>query len=72
MALKSPCVDACAINARTGWCAGCGRTVEEITSWRTMTPDRQRTVMADLPRRLRRLRARPSAGDRNDGEGFES
>ncbi|ARU32916.1 hypothetical protein CAP31_09060 [Sulfuriferula sp. AH1] len=23
--LKSPCIDACRIDARTRWCAGCGR-----------------------------------------------
>lgn len=69
MTLKSPCVDACAINARTGWCAGCGRTVEEITSWRKMTPYRQRIVLADLPRRVLRLRSGASGFNHTDGEG---
>lgn len=57
MTLKSPCVDICQIDARTHWCAGCGRTEEEITSWRKMTPYRQRVVLAELGRRLVRLRA---------------
>lgn len=57
MTLKSPCIDVCLIDARTRWCSGCGRTVEEIASWRKMTPYRQRVVLADLGRRLGRLRA---------------
>jgi len=53
--LKSPCVDICWIDARTHWCAGCGRTIEEIKGWQKMTPFRQRVVLADLERRLSRL-----------------
>jgi len=29
----SPCVDVCAIDETTGFCAGCFRTSEEIAMW---------------------------------------
>lgn len=54
MKLKSPCIDACRIDTRSHWCTGCGRTVE-------MTPYRQRSVLADLERRVTRLRAAGSS-----------
>ncbi len=61
MTLKSPCVDICRIDARTRWCAGCGRTVEEIKGWQKMTPFRQRAVLADLGRRLFRIGIKAAA-----------
>ena len=65
MTLKSPCIDVCQIDARTRWCSGCGRTAEEIASWRKMTPYRQRVVLSDLGRRLGRLRAAVDASGLN-------
>lgn len=55
MTLKSPCTDICQFDPRNQWCAGCGRTADEIKSWRKMTPYRQRVVLSDLPRRMTRL-----------------
>ena len=60
MTLKSPCTDICQYDPRMHWCIGCGRTLEEIRSWRKLTPFRQRVVLTDLPRRMTRL----VAGDR--------
>jgi predicted Fe-S protein YdhL (DUF1289 family) len=31
--VPSPCNGVCRIQASTQWCAGCGRTLEEITLW---------------------------------------
>ena len=62
MTLKSPCTDICQFDPRTRWCAGCGRTVDEIKSWRKMTPYRQRVVLTDLGRRMTRMRAGADAG----------
>lgn len=61
MTLKSPCIEICRIDSRTHWCMGCGRTVEEIKTWRKMTPYHQQAVLADLGRRVSRLRVMDSS-----------
>lgn len=56
--LETPCIDVCQIDA-SGLCAGCGRTIDEIASWGTMSPERRRAIMAELPAR----RAAAAAAD---------
>jgi predicted Fe-S protein YdhL (DUF1289 family) len=51
--METPCIKLCTIDARSGLCAGCGRTRDEIAGWLAMTADDRRRVMADLPRRRR-------------------
>jgi len=55
--VKSPCTNVCRIDAPTGWCAGCGRTIGEIAAWRDLGPYRRRRIERDLARRMERLRA---------------
>lgn len=43
-AVASPCNDVCRVDARTGWCEGCGRTLDEIAGWSTMSDDEKRAV----------------------------
>ncbi len=31
--VPSPCVSICRMDADTGWCTGCFRTLEEIAQW---------------------------------------
>ena len=31
--VPSPCNNVCRIDAATGWCEGCLRTIEEIAAW---------------------------------------
>jgi predicted Fe-S protein YdhL (DUF1289 family) len=33
--VPSPCVGICKMDERHAWCAGCFRTVEELTVWST-------------------------------------
>ena len=33
MTVPSPCTQVCTIDAATGQCAGCLRTIEEIAAW---------------------------------------
>lgn len=49
--IESPCVKVCAIDAATGWCLGCGRSMAEIGGWTSLTPERRRSVMAELDER---------------------
>jgi predicted Fe-S protein YdhL (DUF1289 family) len=44
----SPCVNVCRIDARTGWCEGCWRTLDEIAAWSSMDDDGRRAVWSRL------------------------
>ncbi len=57
--IESPCVLVCAIDVKTGFCFGCGRTREEIGAWSIMSPEARRSVMADLAARLETVERRP-------------
>ena len=47
----SPCIDVCEMDAATGWCAGCLRTLDEIARWSALDEPRRRAVLAALPQR---------------------
>lgn len=53
--MKSPCIDLCKFDGRTGWCRGCGRTIPEIRAWKNARPQQLRKISAELPRRLAKL-----------------
>ena len=67
--IESPCVKVCAIDPTTGWCLGCGRSMAEIASWSTLTPERQRAVLSELEARKGQIldRERRSRGYRLPG-----
>ncbi len=50
--LETPCVNVCLLDSESGLCVGCGRTLEEIANWSSMTDRERRAVMAALPARL--------------------
>jgi predicted Fe-S protein YdhL (DUF1289 family) len=41
----SPCVHLCLIDAPTGLCAGCYRTLHEIAAWIDLSADERRAIM---------------------------
>ncbi len=49
--VPSPCTRVCRIDAATGWCGGCLRSLDEIAGWRAMRPDEQRAVLARVQQR---------------------
>lgn len=55
--MESPCVRICVMDPVSGLCRGCARTLDEIVAWGTMTPDRRRTIMRELDRRMARVAA---------------
>lgn len=57
--IESPCILVCAIDMKTGFCFGCGRTRDEIGAWSIMSPDNRRSIMATLPARLETVERRP-------------
>ncbi|WP_323121366.1 DUF1289 domain-containing protein [Burkholderia alba] len=56
MAVKSPCIDVCAFDGKTGLCIGCLRTREEIRDWKKMTDHRRHQVINDRSRRETRVK----------------
>lgn len=53
--VASPCNSVCRIDARTGLCEGCYRTLDEIAAWSAMDDAQKLAVRAAL--RLRRREA---------------
>jgi predicted Fe-S protein YdhL (DUF1289 family) len=52
--LETPCVNTCLLDAATGLCIGCGRTIDEIARWAAMSDQERRAIMAALPERAER------------------
>jgi predicted Fe-S protein YdhL (DUF1289 family) len=58
--LPSPCINICKMDAHSGLCLGCFRTIDEITVWaRTDDVNRARILAAVA---ARRAEAAPAAG----------
>jgi predicted Fe-S protein YdhL (DUF1289 family) len=47
--IESPCVNICTLDARSGLCLGCGRTIDEIAQWSNMSAAERARVMRELP-----------------------
>lgn len=47
----SPCVGVCQINAQTGYCLGCWRTLKEVARWSRFSDQEKRDVLDELHRR---------------------
>ena len=52
MAIETPCINVCILDPASQLCRGCGRTLDEIGRWATLTDVERRRVMAELPQRL--------------------
>jgi predicted Fe-S protein YdhL (DUF1289 family) len=50
--IESPCVKICTLDARSGICLGCGRTIDEIARWTAMNAAERSRVMTELPARM--------------------
>lgn len=42
--VASPCINICRIDAATGWCEGCQRTIDEIAAWSRLGDEDKREV----------------------------
>ena len=49
--VPSPCIDVCRMNPGSGLCEGCGRTLDEIADWPTLTGEQKSAVLARLAAR---------------------
>lgn len=55
MAVKSPCIDVCEFDGRTGYCFGCARTLEEARRWEKLTDYKRHAILNDRARREAKL-----------------
>lgn len=55
-AITSPCIKVCAVDGRTGFCLGCGRTMSEIGNWVKLGENGREGVLETLPERMETLR----------------
>jgi predicted Fe-S protein YdhL (DUF1289 family) len=62
---RSPCTSVCRMDAASGWCEGCLRTLDEIATWAALDDPAKRAVWVEIGRRRviwRRRGARPATG----------
>jgi predicted Fe-S protein YdhL (DUF1289 family) len=57
--VPSPCKNICRMHEPSGFCVGCGRTLDEIALWSVIDDDDKRAVWVLLPARLRQLTPLP-------------
>jgi predicted Fe-S protein YdhL (DUF1289 family) len=50
--VRSPCINVCRIDAATGLCEGCYRTLDEIAAWSGMADADKREVWRRLAERV--------------------
>jgi uncharacterized protein len=71
-AVASPCTSVCTIDAVTGLCAGCYRTLDEIAGWIDLPEQRKRALSATLATRRAQFGAaiasRHASGNERHGE----
>lgn len=56
-AVPSPCISVCRMDAASGWCEGCLRTLDEIAAWSVLDDVEKRAVWKLLPQRREALAA---------------
>jgi uncharacterized protein len=59
--VRSPCVEVCRMDAASGLCEGCWRTLDEIAAWSTLDDEGKRAVWQRL--RARRAQAAAARGE---------
>lgn len=62
----SPCINVCKMDAASGLCTGCYRTIDEITLWTRFDERARRQIVDDLPRRRQALASPPATSTRDE------
>ncbi len=55
--VPSPCISVCRMDAKSGLCEGCARTLDEIAAWSVMDEPAKQAVWDQLPQRRDMLAA---------------
>lgn len=61
-AIRTPCVKVCVVDGGSGYCLGCGRTLNEIARWARFSDGERDAVMEILPPRMNALKAAGKLG----------
>lgn len=56
--IDSPCVNICIVHPHANICAGCFRTIDEISGWSNMSPAQRKEIIKELPNRSSKLQVR--------------
>jgi len=56
--IDSPCVNICIVHPEANICTGCYRTINEISSWSTMSAAQRKEIIKELPNRSSKLKVR--------------
>jgi len=56
--IDSPCVNICIVHPQANICAGCFRTIDEISGWSNMSPAQREEIVKELPNRSSKLKVR--------------
>jgi predicted Fe-S protein YdhL (DUF1289 family) len=57
--VASPCISVCTMDAVSGLCIGCLRTLDEIAAWSVIDDATRRAIVEALPGRRARLAGPP-------------
>ena len=57
--ISSPCIKVCVIDAASGLCSGCGRTLDEIARWGGLSEAERQAIMRGLGERLKNRDGKP-------------
>jgi predicted Fe-S protein YdhL (DUF1289 family) len=49
--IETPCISICTLDPALGLCVGCGRALDEIARWISLTDSERAQIMAQLPSR---------------------
>ena len=50
--IETPCIKVCTLDSKTLLCTGCGRSLEEIARWGSMSEAERQAIMRTLAARL--------------------
>ncbi|MDE2181632.1 MAG: DUF1289 domain-containing protein [Alphaproteobacteria bacterium] len=65
--MQTPCIKVCLMDEQSGLCRGCGRMIDEIARWASMSDEERDAVMQALAGRMDRLGDRRIRGDASSG-----
>ncbi|MHB8529566.1 MAG: DUF1289 domain-containing protein [Caulobacteraceae bacterium] len=54
--IATPCVGVCVVDAESGLCLGCRRTLAEVAGWSRFSDIQRAAIMAGLAERRNRIR----------------
>ena len=57
MSVETPCIRLCRLDPSSSLCLGCGRHLDEIAAWASLSGERRREIQRALPARLSAIAA---------------